>query len=89
MPVLDGYEATRQLRKWGYTGPDRCADGDRLCQDRQRCIEAGCDDYLTKPIDRRRLLKLVAEYLSARNANRSLSPDYAVTVGGPAQDLSS
>jgi CheY-like chemotaxis protein len=63
MPELDGYEATQRLRAAGYTGPVVALTAYALSGDRDRCIAAGCNAYLSKPIDRIALIRVVREYL--------------------------
>ena len=64
MPVMDGYTETRSLRDAGYTGPIIALTAHAMTEDVQKCLGAGCDDYASKPVNRRRLLELVQKYTS-------------------------
>ena len=68
LPVIDGWEATRQVKAAPETRaiPVIALTAHAMAGDREKAIEAGCDDYDTKPIDLPRLLGKIASLLQPR-----------------------
>jgi CheY-like chemotaxis protein len=66
MPELDGYAATAQLRAAGYCGPILALTAHAMSDDRDKCLRAGCDDHISKPVERQQLLSIVRKYMDAR-----------------------
>jgi signal transduction histidine kinase/CheY-like chemotaxis protein/CHASE3 domain sensor protein len=72
MPHMNGYEATRALKQQGYKTPIVALTANAMKGDDQKCVDAGCDDYLTKPIDRRELPRILAKYLPGRQTSKTI-----------------
>jgi signal transduction histidine kinase/AmiR/NasT family two-component response regulator len=69
MPIMDGLEATRRLRQEGFAAPIIALSAHATTEAAQQCLDAGCNDYLTKPIDRELLIqKIIAALQVASSA---------------------
>jgi CheY-like chemotaxis protein len=70
LPIIDGWEATRRVRVNGTTGkiPIIALTAHAMAGDREKAMEAGCDDYDTKPVEITRLLSKIAALLASRAA---------------------
>ncbi len=64
MPIMDGYEATRLIRQIRQKLPVIAQTAYALSHDREQALEAGCNDYISKPIERKLFMKTINNYLS-------------------------
>jgi hypothetical protein len=64
MPLMDGYEATRQIRKFNKKVPIIAQTAYGLSGDRAMAIEAGCTEYISKPVNPTQLVNLINSILS-------------------------
>ncbi len=64
MPDMDGYTATRLLREKGYDAPIVAVTAHAMVGDRERCLAAGCNEYVSKPVNRSRLIDVCVDLLA-------------------------
>ena len=61
MPIVDGYQAMQQLRSSDFDGVIIALTANAMKGDRQKCVEAGCTCYLSKPIDANKLYQALSD----------------------------
>ena len=66
LPDIDGYEVTKQIRSVNDSVPIVAQTAFALSGDQEKTIDAGCNDYIPKPINQEELLKLMGKYLNIR-----------------------
>ena len=83
LPEIDGWEATRRLKADPATRaiPIVALTAHAMASDRKKAMDAGCDDYYTKPVDFESLVRSLETFLEARN--RRARPANAVPAGIP------
>ncbi|MBF0159948.1 MAG: PAS domain S-box protein [Magnetococcales bacterium] len=81
MPVMDGYTATRQIRRQPQLAhlPIIAMTANAMSKDRHQCLEAGMNDYVCKPIDKKELFKALLKWIPPQRSSQ-LSNQPAVNV---------
>lgn len=64
MPVMDGFEATRALRDQGMTGVIVALTANALKGDKEKCLEAGMNDFISKPVDQQEVVRVLNTWLN-------------------------
>jgi CheY-like chemotaxis protein/anti-sigma regulatory factor (Ser/Thr protein kinase) len=91
MPVMDGYQAARDIRRWEReTGRPRtpivAMTANAMQGDRERCLEAGMDDYVSKPVKRQTLEAALVRWLTPAAAPTAAAMEQPETPQGLALD---
>ena len=71
MPIMDGYAAARRLRELNCAVPILALTANAMVEDREACLNAGCNDYCTKPIDARIFLEKIQQLVEGDLIDRS------------------
>lgn len=72
MPVMDGVEATKRLRQLGFKLPIIALTAGALEQERKKCLDAGMDFFISKPVHYEHLIKVLEQFLTKKS---SLEPE--------------
>ena len=87
MPEMNGFEATRWLREHGWQGAIVALTAHAMVGDREKCLAAGCDEYLSKPVNAAGLEAIVARYLGREETAADACPAAAQAGAEPAGPL--
>ena len=63
MPVMNGYDSTKQIKKIRPKLPVIAQTAYAIAGDMEKSLSAGCDDYITKPINKKQLMEKVEKWL--------------------------
>jgi CheY-like chemotaxis protein/anti-sigma regulatory factor (Ser/Thr protein kinase) len=74
MPVMNGYDATRRIKAMGVPTPIIAVTAHAMKGDEQKCFDVGCDGYVAKPIDRKKIEEIIREHLNKKAVSEPQSP---------------
>lgn len=80
MPIMDGFEATRMLRQQGHKLPIIALTANAMAKDKKECRDAGCSSFLSKPINRERLLTELSTAVTGTVTTRTKVPSEPTVV---------
>ena len=80
MPNMDGYEATRELRRRGMTLPILAITANVMAEDIELCLASGMDEHLQKPINRQVLRKALEHWLPPNHSEEAALGEAAVLM---------
>jgi CheY-like chemotaxis protein len=80
MPKMNGWDAVRRLRKEGWLGPIVAVSVASNERERERGMEAGCDDYITKPVTKSKLQSVLERYLDLEHVAEPWETDSVLAM---------
>jgi len=91
MPVMDGYEATQKIRQWEQHRnrppvPIVALTAHAFIRFKKKCLDAGCSDFLTKPVKKAKLIETIAGHLQLSD---QIQPQPVPAIPAPAPDSDS
>ena len=66
MPIMDGYEATKILRSWGYSQPIVAFSAHAMTEEKEKALSSGFSSYLSKPVTQSELINRINEVIDQR-----------------------
>ena len=82
MPVMDGYEATRRIKQLSdvVIPPIIAMTAHAMKGDREKCLDAGMDDYISKPIDSEKLTFVLSKWIPEKSAPADIAPTPVIAI---------
>jgi PAS domain S-box-containing protein len=90
MPIMGGYEATQKIREFNQKIPIIALTAAAMSEDRDKAIETGMNEHISKPIDKNKLYSIISKYANAKNpkktqknqSNKTLNLEYLIDIVG-------